>query len=111
MSAMNAIRRGGVAMALLVTASLVASASLSPAQAQTPHTNCAPPFDRGAGGQTISTGLIRVDLPAGYNYVWNAPSVGTLGGTLRICVIEYFSQITINTNTGAEISRVVAVAS
>ena len=114
MSAMSAIRPGGglvgaIGLALLI----VLAASLSPsASAQIPQQgSCAPPFERGPGGQTISAGLIRVDLTEGYNYIWNAPSVGTLNGTLRICIIEYFSQVTIDTDTGAEISRTVAIPS
>lgn len=85
---------------------------LRPAQAQSPDSaGCNPPFQRGPGGQTISAGLVRVDLPAGYNYLWNAPDVGVLNGSLRICIIEYSSQVVIDTNTGRERSRLVVIPS
>jgi hypothetical protein len=113
---MNAIRPGGglIGVAGLVLALVLAASLSSPASdtaAQTAGASCDPPFQRGPGGQTISAGLIRVDLIQGYNYLWNAPAVGATSGTLRICIIEYFSTITIDTTSGRETSRVVAIPS
>ena len=94
MSGVSTIRPGGglIGVIGLALAVVLAISLFSPASAQTPQSgSCAPPFERGPGGQTISAGLIRVDLTSGYNYIWNAPPVGSLNGTLRICIIEYFS--------------------
>ena len=95
---------------LFIAAGGPASAITPPSQMPN-QVNCAPPFERGPGGQTITAGKIQVTLTAGYNYLWNAPAVGSSGGTLRICIIEYFSQITLDADTGAETGRVVAIAS
>ncbi len=109
---MNAIRPGGrliVATGLLLSL-LVAATQFSPAAAQTPQNqSCSPPLKQSAGGEAITAGKILVYLPGGYHYVMNAPEVGTSGGTLRICIIEYPAQISFNTDTGAETGRVVGV--
>jgi hypothetical protein len=95
---------------VLLLGLFVAAALFSPAAAQTPPTqNCSPPLKQSAGGEAIATGKILVYLPGGYHYVMNAPEVGTSGGTLRICIIEYLSQISFSTDTGAETGRVVGV--
>ena len=120
MPPMNAMRVGRVVLALAVlllaiggpAVMLVPALANATAPSQTPNQiDCAPPFERGAGGQTIAAGKFLVDLPAGYNFIWNAPPSTASSGTLRICVIEYFSQININAATGEEISRIVAIAS
>jgi hypothetical protein len=108
---MTAIQPGGrlVVMAGLVLAFLLAATLFTPASAQTPSQTCSPPLKQSAGGEAITAGKILVYLPGSYHYVMNAPDVGTSGGTLRICIIEYMSQITFNTDTGAETGRVLGV--
>jgi hypothetical protein len=108
---MTAIQPGGrlVVVAGLVLALLLAATLFTPASAQTPSQTCSPPLKQSAGGEAITTGKILVYLPGSYHYVMNAPDVGTSGGTLRICIIEYMSQITFNTDTGAETGRVLGV--
>ncbi|MGE0058538.1 MAG: hypothetical protein AB7T32_11200 [Dehalococcoidia bacterium] len=109
---MNAIWPGGrliFATGLLLSL-LLAATLFSPAVAQTPQNqSCTPPLKQSAGGEAITAGKILVYLPGGYHYVMNVPEVGTSGGTLRICIIEYLAQISFNTDTGAETGRVVGV--
>jgi hypothetical protein len=112
MLGMSANQPGGrlIAAAGLVIALVLSATLLTTATAQTPQgMNCAPPLKQSVGGEAVTSGKILVYLPAGYHYVMNVPDVGTSGGTLRICIIEYFAQITFNTDTGAETSRVTGV--
>jgi hypothetical protein len=113
MRAMNASQPGGrliAAAGLLIALVLAATLLTTAATAQTPQgMNCAPPLKQSAGGESVLSGKIIVDLPAGYHYVMNVPDRGASGGTLRICIIEYFTQLEINTDTGAERSRTIGI--
>ena len=83
-----------------------AHSSLDPVSAQEIPDACTVPLARAQGGDTIRISSIQVTVPTGYTYQWG-PFVIPGGLHLRVCVIEYASEVTINALTGKETARVV----